>query len=180
MIDHELGVREAWQLFVGGRPPLGPVLRLELPDRWVRIRALPSPGRVAVTDQQKRVARERHLAVSRAALGASAACIAYLTAWGDRLRGTWTRWELPPSWLDADTSEWLANAETFHRELPWEGQDVEEIVNRVSQDRLGGRVSVLSRVSGAVYCPYDGGADLFFPQPSTAQRFREQFADWTE
>lgn len=85
--DHtDLGAQEAWQLFVGRVPPLGPVLRVALPDRWVRIHALPSPGRVAVTDEQQRIARERHLAVSGAALGPSAACAAYLT---ERLVRVW-------------------------------------------------------------------------------------------
>jgi hypothetical protein len=165
---------------VGLLPPLGYVLRARLFERWIRIHALPAPGRYARDESETRIARARHFAAASAALGIGAECLAFATTWaGESFAGRWEPCRVPDELRsDPDTSENLRGSASHYRRMVWGLGDAEEIVRRISRDEYGGRVAILSLGTGAVHCPYDGGADFLMRTPTCLATMRMLFADW--
>lgn len=169
----------AWSSAVGTHPPFGYALRYQWPDRWARIHALPDPGRVASTPEEKETASHRHLLASSWALGAGEPCLVFLTTWGVRpFGGVWTPARIPDAMRDADLDEDLEGSSTSFCVMPWRAKEAREIIARVSQDDEPGSFAVLSLTTGNVYCPYDGGADFIMTSATSVLDLRQTFAYW--
>lgn len=160
--------------------PLGYLLRHESPERWVRFYSLPEGKRYADEQAEWEELKRRHASVSSIVIGAGQPCDAFLCNYGD-LDADGISWSLnspPKDWsIDADTAEKLAEATFYTASFAWNPVAFERRLVLTAQD-ASGPLAVLSRKTGGIYCPYDGGMDVFLASAELRDRLRERFASW--
>ncbi len=160
-------------------PPLGDLLRKRMPQLWLRIHNLPEK-RYPETEREIAIALHRNNTVATALLGIGASCVAILTEW-ERAQdfASWPIADGAPEWLiDEATRESLSGATFRWRALRWRPGIFDQEIQSVACDEVGG-LAVFSPATGAVFCPYDGGADLFAPDAADAEVLRVMFKKWS-
>lgn len=162
-----------WNQYWGGCPPQGPLLRESHQDRWLRIHSLPGGKRYATSAAEWDELRLRHDTVASAVLEVGAPCLFVEWSWEDRhhLDDGWRRVPRRPDWSHDIVPEWF-----FITSGAWRPGAHDRIIEDVAEDRY--RVVVMSHATGSLYCPYDGGADLFFTSLVQRRALAERFADW--
>jgi hypothetical protein len=174
--------RSRWLAWHPGSVPIGWVLRHD-EDRWLRIHSLPESKRYPDTDAEREVLLARHNTVADAIIG-DAPCVLL----GFDYEG---RYHLP---LDHRLRAWLSDAPPVMRIAPdeddedaeptsifasrvtWHPGAFDELMLDVAEDRL--RFLLVNWNSGAVYAPYDGGADLIWPTETERDAARARYASW--
>lgn len=173
----------AWHLHFGDTRPEGHSLREAYPERWLRIHSLPEGQRYPGSDADRTTLLSRHQAVATAMMGEAPAWLVVLS-WDQTttLRPThplfpWIA--LRPAaagWGPTDDEEDLPALSVFAALVPWRVGEFEAALLEVAYDRL--HFLVMHAATGAVFAPYDGGADLIFPSEWERDRAAIQFSAW--
>ena len=174
-----MSIWDQWKTTRCECPPVGHVLRMAFPARWLRIHNLPQSKRYPETAAEEQEVLHRNNVVASALLGAGTECLAIVTEWEPLQRfASWHLAETPPPWsLDDDLREELATASFRWRTLRWRPGDFDSEILARARDKVGSLI-VFSPPTGNVYCPYDGGADLILAEPADAKAFQRLFAAW--
>jgi len=170
----------AWIAKFGDALPAGFLCRQVMPDCWLRIHSLPLSKRYAESEAEYGEMLRRQNLVATYALGEGSQCIAFVTRFGSEIE-----WEFsdevslpggPPEHvlsanLDGDEYQFFA--------LPivWRENAFNALIKAVADDSTG-PLLFANLEKGAIYAPYDGGADLFFPSPETVVPARARFQPW--
>lgn len=161
-----------WDPYWGGCAPQGPLLRESHHDRWLRIHSLPEGKRCATSVAEWDELRLRQNTVASAVLEVAAPCLFIRWSWEDvvELDG-WQRIQRRAGWSDDIVPERF-----FITSATWRPGTHDRMIEDVAEDRY--RVVVMSHATGSLYCPYDGGADLFLTSLAQRRALAERFADW--
>jgi hypothetical protein len=161
--------------------PLGHELRTAYPDRWLRIHNLPQSKRWPDTPGECQELLARQNTVATDLLGPSEPC------WliGYEYTGSAT---LPPDHamasllgstpilsLPGEDPE-SPGTSLFGGEVEWLPGRFDSLLLAVAQDRL--QALWVARDSGAVFAPYDGGADLIYPTEWQRDAARARYEPW--
>jgi hypothetical protein len=186
---HTTEIRQAWSDLFPASPPYRPSMRRVYRDKWLRMHSLPHGKRLAADTEEKAELLKRHVEASNLLLGKGERCVlmaAYANGYSlarepesvRRLFPTvierWTR-----QWTDDERlAEELEDVElAVTQPFPWDVRARRDLIEDVAGDRTA-PLLLLGLKSGAVYSPYDGGADLFFPRMSDRERARMTLAPW--
>jgi len=196
--------KEQWRGWYSQCPPVGFVLRQVHAERWLRIHSLPFAQRYPGSTGDWKELLARHNAVATDVLGAGSPCIIVISRFmspGERLP---TRLKdlssnepkilkaLSPVVLGSVSDDWAGEEASrilgdssfesgtvglYAAELSWHRGAYDALLRAVAQDQTGSLL-IASTVSGRVFAPYDGGADLFFRDPEERQAARGRYRDW--
>ena len=174
---------DTWYAHFGDTRPEGHVLREVYADRWLRIHSLPEGQRYPESLEDRSVLLNRHNAVVAALVGEEPAWLVALS---------WEQTEALPlghplfPWIGLTPPAVRLGPEEDDEELPgltvfaalvqWHASDFEAALLEVAEDRL--RFLLMSAATGAVWAPYDGGADLIFPSEWERDIAALQFGAW--
>ena len=170
------GFEAVWRRFHPGFDPVGYLMREAGAPNWVRFHSLPGSKRYAETDAERAIILDRQNALAMEVLGAG------------------------PCWLvrsepfDLDLANAFASGEgrfdeepeVAQAEGPWQGEAVptrwapgafDDLLLAIADDRAG-RTLWISEADGAVFAPYDGGVDLFLPEPGRVLAVKAAHPDW--
>jgi hypothetical protein len=153
---------EYWMAHFGNVPPLGHVLRVALPDRWMRFHALPGAKRYGDTAEERAEVLVRGHAIAAAVLGDGACwCVTGQVVWADDV-------VMPLEWRDGDM------VTRFAAELVAGVDDT--LLMEIADDR--GRAVYVGAVRPVVFAPYDGGFDVIMESAAQVVALRAQFLGW--
>jgi hypothetical protein len=185
MTADPFGFLRQWNGWYPESLPVGHQLRDVHRDRWLRIYSLPGGQRHPETDTDWAELVNRHLTAADVVLGRGAECALVAAFVGDLPDDRWfsREFDLAPLALvredfPEDGSEpedhaldlWFASAR-------WEPQTFETAIRRRADDR-GPTFLLVALETGRVYAPYDGGADLFAPDPTVTLEIRAALRPW--
>jgi hypothetical protein len=171
-----------WDAWHPDAVPVGWILRQD-GDRWLRIHSLPESKRYPDTDAERQLLLARHNAVADAIIGDDPCVLLGFDYHG--------RDHLPPGHR---LRPWLADAPPVMRLVPgdddqdaeptsifadfvtWRPGAFDALLLDVADDRL--RLLLLNWTNGAVYAPYDGGADLIWSTETERDAARARYAAW--
>lgn len=148
--------------------PVGCDLRHAFPDRWLRIYSLPGGRRYASTEDELMLLRKRHRDVTAALFVEGADC-RLIVSCTDAGHESFSRFDLAPAPElpayqpdedDPPVGPFYAAA------LAWDMDVFRPVLDAIASDAV--RALVVCPATTVAYAPYDGGADLFFPN-STAR-----------
>lgn len=146
-------------------------------DSWFRIHSLPESKRYPDSEKDWQILLDRHRQLSDAVLGKGSHCRVHYSLFVDRGFPE----ELEPSldWgdvvetpLDEETRVFTRSAETR-----WDFDTFQPWIRLRSEDQLAW-ISFHSLSTDRLYCPYDGGADIFSADKAGLSAIRKQFSDW--
>ena len=186
---HTTEILQAWSDLFPASPPYRPSMRRVYRDRWLRIYSLLHGKRMAADTQEQAELLKRHVEASNLLLGKGERCVlvaAYANGYSVAREPESVR-RLVPTVIDGWTRQWMGD-EQLAEELEdvelaatqpfsWDVQARRDLIEDVAGDRTA-PLLLLGLRSGAVYSPYDGGADLFFSQMSDRERARVSLAPW--
>ena len=177
-----------WNQRYGEYRPVGFALRAGGAKNWVRFHALPGSKRYAETKAERAVVLARMNTVAMAVLGNASCWIVQTTyrdleAETDEVENLWP----PAATLDLpvafrfDGSDGEACGEglwTVHAsEGRWETGQFDRILEAIADDTAASTLW-MSRSTGAVFAPYDGGVDLFLPMAAEVAHLKGRYAAW--
>jgi hypothetical protein len=179
-----------WPLWYPDTPPIGFLLREAYPDRWLRIHSLPEAKRYPTSGFEYAELLRRHNVVADDVIGVGQPCAIFLVhtcegrgahavgrAAGLTELGLPRLAPLPLELSDEENGIFDAPMCIFGLETAWARGGFDRFMTEVAQRRSRGLV--VSKASGQVYAPYDGGADLFYLTEDSRDRARDRFRDWT-
>lgn len=167
-------------------PPLGHILRVEYPGRWLRIYSLPDEKRYADTPIEYSTLLTRHNAVATAVLGIGAKCLLIV----GRPEGD-PQWQSERQTLPgikettfalfqsvSDEDEPVQTAMNFWcAPVRWHPERFDELLRAVADDEEE-FIVFASLQSGEIYAPYDGGADLILQSSTRCDELKQKFGAW--
>jgi hypothetical protein len=162
--------RACWERWYPDSVPLGG-WSIHADDRWLRIHSLPGGKRYPEGANERTIILDVHNTVAGAIIGA-APCVLLGYDHDGRSRlpdeHPLRRWlgDSPPVMRVPPDDEDGAETSVFAAHLEWRPGVLDGPLIEVAFDRL--RLMLLNWRTGAVFAPYDGGADLFWA--STADR----------
>ena len=167
-------------------PPLGHILRAELPERWLRVHSLPDAKRYADTPIEYSTLLTRHNAVATAVLGIGAKCLLFVGRPEGDLQWQSERQTLPGTKETtftlfksvADDDEPAQMAMNFWcAPVRWHPERFNELLRAVADDEED-YIIFASLQTGEIYAPYDGGADLILGSSTRCAELKQKFAAW--
>lgn len=176
---------ERWKVLYPDVPPMGHLLRRLCGERWLRVHSLPQGKRYAETDDEKAEMLLRHTTVVQRIFGKGQPIYIILAATFDPDQDEVLRvfgFRSVPEWAkDNSYKEDLHDeleAFTFYvAKAAWNPKDFNELFLRIANDELD-PILFVSPESGAVYSPYDGGADLIFDAGEARDKAKEEYSAW--
>ena len=169
----------SWSAHFNGCPPVGYLLREAVGERWLRVYNLPHGKRLPRSREQFAVVRERQNAVAAFVLGHRAKVIVWITSYKGAPRGAEWRGAPPRSDWSAGVSDALGepDPEFYYKQLTWVPGSLSEEFAEAARGECG-PMAVFSLGAAEVFCPYDGGMDLFLADASRVTLVRTRFSDW--
>ncbi len=168
--------------------PTGYALRAGDAKNWLRFHSLPESKRYAETKAERAIVLMRMNTLAMAVLG-EASCWIVQTIYrssdaeGDGEETLWppiVTLDLPIAFqFDGSDDDacgeglWVVHA----AETRWEAGRFDPILEAISDDTAASTLW-MSRSTGALFAPYDGGVDLFLPTAAQVDRLKASYADW--
>lgn len=183
------GLLDRWAEWYPDAPPVGFLLRHADGDRWLRIHSLPESQRYPQSGAEHAEILHRHNAAASDVLGLGRRCALLCYApcegrWSGELgrQAGVSHGALP--YIGALPAELWAEDDgcftgpmcLFGVELTWTPGVLDVFVTASATDDVRGLVVCLE--TGAVYAPYDGGADLFYGSVGERDAARLRFSAW--
>lgn len=189
-------IKAQWTTWYDKAPPLGHVMREQHAERWLRIHSLPGSRRYADSLADWAELLSRHNTVASEVLGEDERCVLFVSRFAPQgehapeplrdepgaimalsptlLGPVDERWPGAKALNQApeDGTAWLHVAE-----LSWHRSAYDDLLRTVANDEARG-ILLVSRATGRVYAPYDGGADLFFRTTEERDTARERYRAW--
>lgn len=178
--------RREWTAFHGDTVALAFELQDIEAKPWVRFHAMPDSQRYADNDAERREIHRRAAILGNQILVAGAPC------WLVQYRQEYDRdsdWRKLEAEFDPDldyyedrrtafdTEPWGVNWSGFARPVIWDAEVFRELLRDVAEERTGPTL-FMSRETGQIFAPYDGGFDIF---PATADHvaaLKSQYSNW--
>jgi len=166
-------------------PPVGHVLRGALAERWVRFHSLPGSKRYPDSENEFEELLMRHRAVAGELFASGEKIYVYRCHLGEPKLKAGRRHQIAGRQLRDCVVRFAAvdgpvgNEDYyFTRALAtlWEPDFFEPLIRQVAQWELAG-ITFVSPRNGNMYCPYDGGMDVFC-LPATSCWIKERFGSW--
>lgn len=179
-----------WRKHYASTMPTGWIVRYEGVGHWVRFHSLPESERYATTDDERGIVLARANVLAQHTLGEGTSCWLVQACWRpldeERVEPYDPFWPCrehqlayqfsvrePGSEDDDEATDWRIHAGL----VDWRAGAFDRIVRSCAADRLA-PVLWMSRVTGAVFAPYDGGVDLFLASEAEVTVLRRRFASW--
>ncbi len=178
----------AWRRFHPDRIPLNHTLKTRS-DLWLRFHSLPESKRYAATEGEMSIILDRQNALARDALGEATPCwmISHLyvwdgvengdEAWRDAHFDAFRQWGSMPKVLQAPDPDESELAYDIHAtEVVWSAGGFNSLLRDIASDAL--RMMWMSKRTGAIFAPYDGGVDLVLPTLEEVRALAAAHSDW--
>lgn len=151
--------------------PLGYVLRAAHPDLWTRFHGLPQAQRLSASEAQTEtvLARAEALGSSCFADGAGLWLVVCHYPGRSSARVLTSRFTMYDEGMEA-TLDIQADP------VVWRATEHREVFRDIAEDR--DRALFFDPATGQVLAPYDGGFDLFDPDPARRSARARRFGDW--
>ncbi len=177
-----------WNQRYGEYRPVGFALRIGGARHWVRFHALPESKRYAETEAERAVVLARMNTLAMAVLGNASCWIVQATyrdpeAETDKVEHLWppaVTLHLPVAFQFEGSDDeacgeglWIVHA----LECRWATGRFDQTLEAIADDTAA-KTLWMSRSTGAVFAPYDGGADLFLPTAAEVDRLKVSHSDW--
>jgi hypothetical protein len=176
-----------WQSEIGGIAPVGHALRQQFKDNWARFHSLPESKRYAEDESEYVEILRRHQAVGDAIFSAGETIYIYRSyAYEKKLHGkkkhqlvgrlfreSMVRLSINPGLIEENDDDHY-----YVRALvtKWTPDFFSPLIRQIADFKEFG-VTIASPATRAIFCPYDGGIDLFtFSQKHTD--FEAKFSTW--
>lgn len=180
-----------WKQRFGEVPPLGYELREAFAHRWFRIHSLPGSKRYAETPEEYETMLLRHTAVAEAVLGSDETCwlslfVADFPDQPDLIaqeRADAATLGLTEAYVGLDHGAYRPGEDgpvpfrVFAGRTTWNAASYTGWLRAVADDDIDGLIWT-NAMTGAVYAPYDGGADLIVPSAEDRVKLTKQFQFW--
>ncbi len=176
-----------WRSEVTAVAPVGHALRQVLTPHWTRFHSLPDSKRYAENEAERKELRTRHLAVANVLFSPGEPIYVYRSRYYEkRLRGK-EKHQLAGRQLQESVMQLPAHLGAqavdeddilYVRALTtaWQPDFYLELLQQIADDRESG-VSVVAPQSKNIYCPYDGGMDVFSFTVS-AEELAARYSHW--
>jgi len=174
--------QEAWNRFHAGRFPVGFRLREADTPNWLRFHSLPLSKRYADTDAERKLLLARHNELAGEVLGADEACWlvqVYFEPENDpniidiARRDHGLPWAFKFFTDDDAEEEWQVAA----GETSWAVGKFDDLIWAIANEQSASTLW-MSASTGSIFAPYDGGIDLFLPNPKAVCDLRARHQDW--
>lgn len=174
----DLVCKKWWDAKFPDCPPLGFLLRKKYPSRWLRIHSLPESKRYAESKDEYVQLLLRHNTVASETLGIGSEC--YL------IRGEWIEqpvdaggWIIDPNVCTDEFAHDLVklNIQLRVEDVRWRQNEWNSLIQAVADERRG-LLLFVSKESGQVYAPYDGGADVIYQTMEEREMRKSKYKAW--
>ncbi|CAN5370670.1 hypothetical protein BH09GEM1_BH09GEM1_30180 [soil metagenome] len=172
---------ERWNEWHGEMLPHGWALRESHPTRWMRVHSLPGSKRYPGTAREYAIILARDNSIVDAMIGRDECVLvgyeyggAHQLASGHALRG-WLP-DAPPVMRLAAEDDESEPTFLFAGRGAWYRGMLDLPLRAVADDEL--RFMILNWDTGAVFAPYDGGADVLWPSESERNDACDKFREW--
>lgn len=169
-----------WTGRFGTIPAAGFMLRAALPDRWVRFHSLPHAQRYPRSDAEMEMVLSRYRTLADHVLGENAECfLAQISfAHPDFVDDSYDYQGQPMDRLGPLPSRHEDEALLVHAcPVRWTAEGHTDLLREIAEG-MGPHSLFVSRQTGAVFAPYDGGSDIIAVTPEARDGLRSGFSDW--
>lgn len=171
-----------WEIHFPDQAPVSHSLRTTLPSRWVRFHSLPDSQRYANNDDDWQILLDRHNQLATSVLGVGSRCWLVLPRELDldeqdnqHLAGI--EFSAGFAWTDKSDPDFPCKREANAAPVTWQPNKFDELFKAIaSWQEIS--MMLVSRNTGAIFAPYDGGMDLFLPTGKAVANFKELYAQW--
>lgn len=169
-------------------PPIGYLLRETYPDIWFRIHSLPLSKRYAETKEEEKEILKRHKLILSDLLGEEGECELITTEYSSTQLPTKIHnqlkildkdkhylFSIPKHELEVDDEPYYWHF--FMTNVNWKEKPVDDLLKQVADEEIRD-VLFVGVNQTCVYCPYDGGADIFMKDDSKRNLLRNKYSAW--
>ena len=176
-----------WQSEIGGIAPVGHALRPKFKDNWARFHSLPESKRYAEDESEYVELLQRHQAVGDEIFSAGETIYIFRShAYEKKLRGkqkhqivgrllreSVTRLPVNPGLIEENDDDHYCVRALVTK---WKPDFFSSLIYQIADFKESG-VTIVSPATKAIFCPYDGGMDIFtYSQKHTA--LEAKFSTW--
>jgi hypothetical protein len=168
-----------WKSEVAAVAPVGHALRQVLTSNWTRFHSLPESKRYAENDRERDELRHRHLTVANTLFREGESIYVYRSRYYEKrlkgkakhlLAGRQLQESVVqlPAHLGAKSTDEDEILSVRALTTAWQPDFYLELLHQIADDRETG-ISFVAPQSKNIYCPYDGGLDVFSFSVSAAE-----------
>jgi len=175
--------KKEWEKTYKDLPPISYILRENIKDHWFRIHSLPDSKRYAENEKKTEIILERHNDIATEVLGLDEDCLIIIGLHG----GKKNQIKIDYSW--SNNLNFVYFGETKIEENPdffifqyasfekWKKNKFDTILLDVANFKTG-PVMFINTKNLNIYAPYDGGSDIFIPDPTKKENSRLKYKNW--
>ncbi|WP_374382378.1 hypothetical protein [Dongia sp.] len=167
-----------WTEVYGDHKPAGWMLRQAGSLPWVRFHSLPESKRYPANGEEEEIILSRAETLGDVILGEGAACWQVECRLKELIR---PRTTLPATgvisstFADDEDRDLIWNV--YVSQVIWRRETLTPILLAIAHDRVGPTLW-MSRETGKIFAPYDGGFDLFPASSDEVIQLKSHFAGW--
>lgn len=180
-----------WNRFHPDCTPIGDRLKWQAESQWLRFHSLPESKRYPETPAEKAILLDRQTRIAREVLGENTPCWMVLESWHDLFRRPALPFRNYPFYRlqhrvrrrfgfkgvgIVDVPEDDYQMRVYATSCKWHAHAFDDLLLEIADDKLD--VFWISRVTGAIFAPYDGGVDLILPYPTQKEELSQTYAAW--
>lgn len=178
-----------WARRFGAASPVAWTLRTRFCDRWVRFHSLPGGKRYPDGSAEQEQCLLRHNALLTGLIGPGQRAFVITAAYSGRadearrtpellrLHGDAEVWRVVAMHDPQDMEDAPSYLHLSASECVWQAGCLDPLLRLISDDQVAD-VMIVACHSGAVYHPYDGGADVITPSTAARDRLRQAHREW--
>lgn len=175
--------KDDWKKTYKDLPPISNILREKIKDNWFRIHSLPESKRYAENEKETEIILERHNEIAAEVLGLDEDCLIVIGLHGEKK----DQIQIDYSW--SNNFNFIYFGETKIEENPdffmfqyaslekWVKNKFNKILLDVANFKTG-PVMFINSTNFNIYAPYDGGADIFIPDPIKKENIKFKYKNW--
>lgn len=157
--------------------PIAHLMRQAFPEYWLRIHSLPESKRYPEDEAERQIVFERYSRFGSALLGEGSECLIIKSHFNHSHRQAdfmpELQWTAIHTVDESDEEAWCS----WVAHTVWDPVAFRPLLLAIADDSEQ-FVSFVSKVTGCIFSPYDGGADGFSLDATALHRLREEFASW--
>ncbi len=180
-----------WNRFHPDCTPIGYRLKSQAESRWLRFHSLPESKRYPETPTEEAILLDRQTRIAQEVLGENTPCWMVLESWHDLFRKPVLPFRNYHYYLlqhrtrrrfgfkgvgVVDVPEDDCHFRVYATPRKWHAHAFDDLLLEIADDKLD--MFWVSRVTGAIFAPYDGGVDLILPDPAQKEELRQTYAEW--